>query len=129
MDKQRHIEYWLKTSQYDLDCAFSMLDSGRYDWALFVGHLAIEKLLKAFWVKRNDSNVPPRIHNLVKLAKEAKLSPSAEDIKFLEEVTDYNIETRYPDYKFEFYKLCTKEFSTEQLRAIKDYYVCTRLKL
>lgn len=129
MDKQRHIEYWVKTSELDLESASSMLSSGKYDWALFVGHLAIEKLLKAFWVKANETNVPPRIHNLVKLAHEANLSLSTQDLTLLEEVSDFNIEARYPDYKLEFYKLCTKEFSTEKLHAIKEFYECTRKKL
>jgi len=129
MDKQQHIDYWLKTAQHDLESALSIFSSGRYDWALFIGHLALEKLLKALWVKTHDSNIPPRIHDLVKIAQETQLQLTPEEIIFLEEVTDLHIETRYPDYKFEFYKLCTKEFSQQKLQQIKEFFECTRKKL
>lgn len=55
MTKEEHIEYWLTTAQHDMESASSMLDSKHFDWSLFVGHLALEKLLKAHWV-----NIEPR---------------------------------------------------------------------
>ncbi len=36
-------------------------------WALFIGHLSTEKLLKAYYVKIKDIEVP-RTHDLYKLA-------------------------------------------------------------
>ena len=39
------------------------------DWCLFIVHLALEKILKAIFVDRNDNNVPPKVHNLVRLAE------------------------------------------------------------
>ncbi|NOX87231.1 MAG: HEPN domain-containing protein [Chlorobi bacterium] len=41
-----------------------MYHSKRYSWALFIGHLMIEKLLKAYFVQKNES-YPPYIHNLL----------------------------------------------------------------
>ena len=54
---------WLSQSEYDLDTAQAMLDSGRYIYAVFMCHLAVEKALKALVVKRTE-NAPPRTHNL-----------------------------------------------------------------
>ncbi len=34
----------------------------------------------------------------------------------------FNIEARYPDVKFDFYKLCTKEFTLENLEKIRRMY-------
>jgi len=37
-------------------------------------------------------------------------------LEFLGEVSDYNLESRYPDDKFGFYKKCTSAFTKENLR-------------
>lgn len=47
---------------------------------------------------------------------------SEEQKKLLGEISGFKIEARYPDYKFEFYKLCTKEFATEKFEKIKELY-------
>jgi len=48
-----------------------------YTWALFVGHLIIEKLLKAYYVKNVD-NTPPFTHNLITLSKKSGIKLSEE---------------------------------------------------
>ena len=40
----------------------------------------------------------------------------------LDKINDFNIEVRYPEYKNEFYKLCTKEFAKENVNKIKELY-------
>ena len=50
-----------------------MFESKHYDWSLFIGHLVIEKLLKALFIKTNDDIDVSKIHNLVLLADRAKL--------------------------------------------------------
>lgn len=60
MTKQEYINYWLSTSKEDLETALSLFESGKYVWSLFIAHHAFEKLLKAFWVRDNESNFPPR---------------------------------------------------------------------
>ena len=122
MTKEEHIQYWLTTAQHDMESASSMVDSKHFDWSLFVGHLALEKLLKAHWVKNNAGDIPPKIHHLVRLANEAKLSLTDEQSEFLADVNGFNIEARYPEQKLAFYKLCTKEFASEKLNKIKEYY-------
>ncbi|MDZ7363067.1 MAG: HEPN domain-containing protein [candidate division KSB1 bacterium] len=77
MTKEEHIAYWLKTAEHDLEAAESLFESKRYDWCLFIAHLVIEKVLKAFWVRDSAEDVP-WIHNLSKLAKETKLNLSEE---------------------------------------------------
>ncbi len=122
MTKEDHIKYWLESAQHDLESAESILDTGRYDWCLFIGHLALEKILKAVFVDRNDNNMPPKIHNLVRLAELSKIELN-EDQKFLlDKITDFNIQTRYPDYKLDFYKRCNLEYTNEYLTKIKEFY-------
>ena len=69
MIKEEHIKYWLESAQHDLESAKTIFNSKRYDWCLFVGHLALEKILKAIFVERNDNKMPPKMHNLVRLAE------------------------------------------------------------
>ncbi|MBL1211829.1 MAG: HEPN domain-containing protein [Ignavibacteriae bacterium] len=41
---------------------------------------------------------------------------------FLDEVNDFNLEVRYPDYKNEFYKICTKDFTENYFNKVKEFY-------
>ena len=52
----------------DFDCAKVLHNAGHYAQALFWAHLTLEKLCKALWIKTNESNTPPFIHNLLKIA-------------------------------------------------------------
>ena len=97
----------------------SLFSNGHYLWALFVGHLVVEKLLKAYYVKKKDISIP-RIHNLTKLADMAGLEISYEQKLFLDEVTVFNLEARYPEHKQRFYKLATKEFTEDKIARIKE---------
>ncbi len=122
MTRQEHIKYWITASSHDLEAMETIFKSGRYDWSLFIGHLAIEKLLKALWVKNNENITPPKMHNLLRLAEFSKLELRKNDFTFLLDLTSFNIETRYPDKKFEFYKTCTKEFTEKYLNKIKKFH-------
>jgi HEPN domain-containing protein len=129
VEKQDYIRYWIKTSEDDLISMESVFLTGRYDWALFIGHLALEKILKAAWVKNNEGNIPTKTHNLLKISEEAKLEFEEEQILFLNRVTNFNLETRYPDYKLDFFKSCTKEFAEENIKKIKGLYECIKDKI
>ena len=122
MKIDEHIKYWLNSADHDLDTAESLLSAGKYDWCLFLGHLVLEKGLKAFYVKDNENRMPPKTHNLVKLAEKTTIPLDAEIKLFLDEVNDFNLEVRYPEYKQEFYKTCTKKFAEEYLNRIKEQY-------
>lgn len=122
MTKEEHINYWRESAQHDLESAEDIFDSGRYDWCLFVGHLALEKILKAIFVDRNNNNMPPKIHNLVRLAELSEIEVDDEQKFLLDKINDFNIQTRYPDYKLEFYKQCNTEYTNEYLGKIKECY-------
>jgi HEPN domain-containing protein len=104
-----------------LEAAFS---TGNYDWSLFIGHLSLEKILKAFWVKNNADDIPPKTHNLKKIADEAGYPVSEDEAMLLLEINDFNLEARYPDYKFDFHKKCTKEFAGGYIIKIKELHKC-----
>mgnify|MGYP001573493690 FL=1 len=121
MDIKEHIEYWLKSAAYDMETADTLFQNRKYDWCLFIGHLVIEKVLKAFYVQ-SKKEIPPKIHNLVRLAENTGISFTDEQLALLADINDFNIETRYPDLKFKFYQTCTMEFTEEHFLKIKRLY-------
>jgi len=96
MDVSKQVDYWRIGGQEDLAAAVSLLEKGHLRHGLFFAHLALEKLLKAH-VTRQTKDVPPRIHNLARLAEIAKLSISSEQSSLLNEFGVYQLEGRYPD--------------------------------
>lgn len=96
MDVQKQIEYWVKGAEEDFAAAESLLEKGHLRHCLFLAHLAIEKALKALVVVRTK-DVPPRIHDLIRLSKIAGLNLSKEQKDLLLEFGIYQLEGRYPD--------------------------------
>jgi len=118
-NKDKLIEYWITGSDDDYETMIAMFDSKRYSWALFIGHLMIEKLLKAYYVKVK-SDYPPFIHNLLRLAEKAEMSLTDDIKKQLVTITAFNINARYDDYKMSFKKKCTTEFTEEWIDKLKE---------
>jgi len=119
MTREELIQFWLDSSDDNYKSMINMFNSGEYMWSLFIGHLAIEKLLKAHYIKTGGTEVP-RIHDLYKLAIMSNLDISDEQKDLLQYITLFNIETRYEDYKRDFYKKCTKEFAEKNIEKIKE---------
>lgn len=67
-DAEKAIAYWIDSATYDLETGKALLRSKRYPYALFFGHLAVEKVLKALVVK-NTGDHAPYSHSLLMLAK------------------------------------------------------------
>ena len=119
MNRKEKIKYWVDSSNYDWKVACHLLTSGDYPYALFLGHLSIEKLLKALFSSQFDET-PPFTHKLVYLAEKIGLELSPEKIEMLEIITDFHLEARYPDEKFSFFKQCTKKFAQTNMKNIKE---------
>ncbi len=120
-DKKKIVKYWVKSTEHDLDVAKSLFEIQKYDWALFIGHLVIEKILKAHFVNDNEK-IAPKTHDIVYLAKNTMIEFDYDKIRLLDVIKDFNMEARYPDDKFSFYKKCTKEFTEDYLNQIIGLY-------
>lgn len=125
MTKEDVVTHWIKSSDDDSAVMDTLFSNGHYSWSLFVGHLVVEKLLKAYYAKNVDVNVP-RSHNLTRIAVKSGLSISEAQENFLDEVTNFNIEARYADEKERFYKMATREFAEKYILEIKEF--CKWLK-
>lgn len=52
IDVERVVNHWIETSESDFKTMLTLFDSKLYGWALFLGHISTEKLLKALYVKK-----------------------------------------------------------------------------
>jgi HEPN domain-containing protein len=110
----RAVKNWIATSNYDIQTASAMYKSGRYIYVVFMCHLAIEKMLKAFLAAQQPESIPPKIHNLINLTQRAELTPP-EDLKdFLQRIDSASVITRYP----EDLNRLSKEFNQETAKKI-----------
>ena len=93
---------------------------GRNNWALFIGHLCIEKLLKAYYIKIHHKH-SMNLHNLTRIAEMAYLDLTKEQKADFAMITTFNISARYDDYKQNFYKKCTPDFTNVWIEKIINY--------
>ena len=64
----------------------------------------------------------PYIHNLQRLAEMLDIKLTDDQTEKLITITRFNLESRYPDQKRSFRKKCTKEFTENELKKIKDIF-------
>ncbi len=122
MKKVDLIAYWLQAAKYDYDSMHNFIGTGENHWALYLGQLLLEKTLKALLVQNTDQHIM-KTHNLIQLAETAGLQLTDELSDQLDLISTFNISTRYPDEKFDFYRKCTTEYATKQLQIIEDIYL------
>lgn len=119
IDIEKIKDYWNQSSNDDFKTVNKLFKSKSYNWALFVGHISVEKLLKALYVKFHRKHAPA-IHNLYRLAELCKIDLSDEFSDWLDTITSFNINARYDDYEREFYNLCTQEYTELWIDRIRE---------
>ena len=95
----QNVTYWLDLATEDIDVARGLLGIGKLLYCGFMCHLVTEKGLKA--IIQNNGATPPKIHDLVKLAKQGGVYSKMDDKQkdFLEVLLPLQIEARYPSHK------------------------------
>lgn len=73
---EKSVDAWLKQAREDLKTAEALLKSRRYTWCAFVCQQALEKCLKAGYVKVHRK-IPPYTHKLEYLCQLLDLKPPA----------------------------------------------------
>lgn len=124
LSKEDHINYWRQTATDSWETAEYLYDGRKFSEALFMYCLAIEKWLKAKWVKDNPGNYPPRIHDLHSLYAETDLQLAADDLDFMATVSRWNLDGRYPDYRFTLKKIATEEYMQKQVEKLNQLKQC-----
>ncbi|GHT21887.1 hypothetical protein FACS189430_02760 [Bacteroidia bacterium] len=122
------VKHWVETSDEDFKVMLTLLESKQHSWALFLGHIVIEKLLKAYYVKEKCQHAPLS-HDLVVIAQRGGLVLTEEQLDWLEAITKFNINVRYDDYKRKFSALCTAEYTAEWSEKIKHLRIWIKERL
>lgn len=127
-DVEKTVQYWLVGAKYDMDVANAMFKAKKYPYALFMGHLSLEKLLKALVVK-NTREHAPYTHSLSLLAEKSGIEIPTKILKRLARFMEFHFEARYPKEQKKFYKKCTKEFTTKKMQEIREVFAWLKKRL
>ena len=115
------VAYWLDIADYDLDTAEAMYQTGRWLYVAFMCHQTIEKTLKAYWCATCE-DAPPYTHNHKRLAIGCGLYLQMNDEQrdFIETITNYNIEARYPENRDVLSHTLTKQACRQMIDQTKQ---------
>jgi HEPN domain-containing protein len=121
---QKTINNWLSLAEYDLNTADAMFQTKRYLYVAFMCQQAIEKLLKAAYVKARSST-PPYTHNLLRLLQSVPWvieMQSTDLMQVLEELNSYYIESRYSEDIQGLSTILTEKRAEQVLKSTKELY-------
>lgn len=128
MSPDKKINYWIENAEYDIQTAEIMQKNARYLYTVFMCQQAIEKIIKAFHIKRYNKEAP-RSHNLSYLISLVSIEISEENMDLLAELSTYYIEGRYPTYKQKISELLNREKSSGILNKSKKLFKCIKEKI
>ncbi|MDP2888462.1 MAG: HEPN domain-containing protein [Bacteroidota bacterium] len=119
IDIEKIYNHWIMTSDKDYHTMIHLFEVKDYHWSLFIGHIVIERLLKAKIVKTTGEHAP-FTHDLRRLAKLSKIEFQSDQLGWLDTITTFNLNARYDSYKQAFYEKCTPAFTSEWIANIKE---------
>ena len=117
------VKFWEESSDDDYRVMKDLQEKKHNAWALFLGHLVIEKLAKSLYAKTH-TNQPhtPKTHNIIVLLERSNIDMNSEPDKRdkLLTINTFNIGGRYDTYKKEFNKKATDNYTAEQIKNIEE---------
>ena len=120
-DIKKTVSYWLEGARYDMGVANALFRSKKYPYALFMGHLSLEKLFKALVVKYTKTHAPFS-HSLPYLAEKSGIKiPNPMRIQ-LREFMEFHFEARYPAANKAFYEKCKRGYTAAKLKEMKEVF-------
>ena len=121
MSNKDLVKYWFDSSLQDWETVNALMKTKRYMHALFFCHLSVEKYLKGVIAKRNE--VVPITHDLLFLARKAKIELTEEQAKLIAEVSAFNLRARYDNYKNSFYKQATASYAKKYVGKVAELII------
>jgi len=112
---------FIKSSEYDLETAQFMFDTRRYVYVIFMCHLSLEKLLKAF-VSEANQTTPPKSHNLIYLIKIGNIQLPKDYLEFIAKINNASIITRYPEDFLKTLEAYPEDIAFEYLSITKEIH-------
>lgn len=117
---------WLEQAKEHHEDALYLYDGSRYSASVYSCHQALEKILKACIVEFKEK-LPPKLHQLDRLAIEAGLDLPDGWNEDLAEITRHFWRVRYPDFRRFVY--ATKEKVKPTLEKTKEVFSWVLKKL
>ena len=113
---QDKVDYWLDLCEEDLITAKALLDKNRLLHMGFFCNMIAEKAFKAA-IAKNTNEIPPRIHDLQRLATFGGLFEdlSETQLEVLDQLTPLQMQARYPEYKTKIAAMLTVEYCKQLL--------------
>jgi HEPN domain-containing protein len=108
MEQQLKHEECFFQSDYDLETAQYMLQTGRNVYCIFMCHPSLEKALKGLFAKRLNQ-FPPKVHDLMYFVNKITLELEDTHKDFLIWLNRMAIPTRYPEDLKSMIKMFPKE--------------------
>lgn len=93
--RKRPLE-WLRQADFDMDTAELIFSVGRFFYAVFMCHLALEKALKGIYTAKLGKT-PPKTHSLVYLIERLKIDVPERVYDYLYTINRVSTQLRYPD--------------------------------
>lgn len=124
MEVARQVAYWKDGSEEDWETVLRMHERGTdFHWTLFIAHLSVEKAMKAL-VARVTETVPPKTHNLLRLAELSGLTLTQPQIDLCDMLFRFCLVSRYPEDQSAFKKSINQEYVdryVEQARVFRQW--------
>lgn len=107
-----------------------MLKSKRYLYVGFMCNQAIEKIFKAYYVKKQKAQ-PPYTHKLIRLAEESNLYKLLNEKQkdFLDIISPLNIEARYPTEKKKLFEILNDKRCKNIIKETEELVLWIKKKL
>ncbi|MFH1678151.1 MAG: HEPN domain-containing protein [Candidatus Omnitrophota bacterium] len=122
---QKVIQEWVEISEYDLRTAEAMLNAGRYLYVFFMCQQAVEKILKALYVQRNNE-LPPRTHNLLYLVEVLEIGIQDKNLALFSQLNQFYFETRYPGDRIQLAREVDRNKAREILKKTQGAWECLK---
>ena len=125
MENKKFVQEWIKQSLYDLETAQAMFKTGRYIYCVFMCHLSLEKILKGLYLQKFNK-IPPKIHSLLYFVQIQNLILSEKTNKFLEDLEEVSVPTRYQEGLDQLLKVYDKKKTQAILSKTKEAWECLK---
>jgi len=127
---QKSIDNWLSLAEYDLATAQAMLQTKRLLYVAFMCQQAIEKILKAWYVKHRGTT-PPYTHNLLRLIADMPWKDDVDSrmLGTIETLNSCYLESRYTEDIEELAAALTETRVNEVLESTRELFGWIKLKL
>ena len=124
------VDYWLDLCEDDLVTAKTLLQAKRLLHMGFFCHQIAEKAFKAA-IAKNTDEIPPRIHDLQKLAAYGGVFDELSEVQLatLDKLTPLQIQARYPEYKAKIEAILTVDYCKQILNETEGLLCWIRQKL